>query len=523
MKQALSHLLNDLLSAILFLAVYLTTANLTAAAAIAIAAGLAQIAVQRFTGRRIWPMQWISLAVVIVLSAISIATQSPRFVMLKPSLGHFAIAAAMMKRGWMSRYLPEAALRYLPDNAPVLAGYAWAGLMAALGLANILIALYAPFAIWVWFISVGAVGAKIIAFLLQYAVFRTIVRRARRRAEGATIGEVARPSTALLGVLAGLILLASSGGAGAVGFQQAAAPDPEGQALELDIWYPSEAPATPHPLGPFEQTVAVDGAIAGSQLPLIVISHGTGGAAETHYDTALALAEAGFITVAVTHSGDNWRDHAVSFTGRNFIERARHIKLTIDYMLTAWSGRDRVAAERIGTFGHSAGGFTVLVAIGGNPELARLGAYCREHSDDWGCQRARALARGPSGDPPAPAWAHDERIKAAVVAAPAAGHAFTAVGLALVAAPMQLWEAEDDRVAPNRWTAENVRANLPSPPALHLVQSADHFAFIAPCSTALAEQAPEICHDPPGFDRTAFHRDFNVAVVGFFQRQLDDR
>ena len=97
MKQALSHLLNDLLSAILFLAVYLTTANITAAAAVAITVGLAQITVQRLTGRRIWPMQWIGLAVVVVLSAASIATQSPRFVMLKPSLGHFAIAAAIAK------------------------------------------------------------------------------------------------------------------------------------------------------------------------------------------------------------------------------------------------------------------------------------------------------------------------------------------------------------------------------------------------------------------------------------------
>jgi intracellular septation protein len=305
MKQALSHLLNDLLSAILFLAVYLATANITAAAAIGITVGLAQLAVQRLTGRRIWPMQWISLAVVIVLSAVSIATQSPRFVMLKPSLGHCAIAAAMLKRGWMSRYLPEAARRYLPENAPVLAGYAWGVLMAALGLANILIALYAPFAIWVWFISVGAVGAKVIAFLLQYAVFRTIIRRARRRAEGTAIGAVARPSTALLGVLAGLILLTSSGDAGAVGFQQAAAPDPESQPLELDIWYPSGTPAVLRPLGLFQQTVAADGAITGSQLPLVVISHGTGGGAETHYDTALALAEAGFIAAAVTHAGDN--------------------------------------------------------------------------------------------------------------------------------------------------------------------------------------------------------------------------
>jgi intracellular septation protein len=199
MKEALSHLLNDLLSAILFLAFYLTTANIAAAAAVAITVGLAQIAVQRFTGRRIWPMQWISLLVVIVLSAISIATQSPRFVMLKPSLGHFAIAAAMLKRGWMSRYLPEIALRYLPENVPVVAGYAWAGLMAVLGLANIVIALWAPFAIWVWFISVGAIGAKVAAFVLQYIMFRTMIRRTLRRAEGAALAGVSRPSPAPLG------------------------------------------------------------------------------------------------------------------------------------------------------------------------------------------------------------------------------------------------------------------------------------------------------------------------------------
>jgi intracellular septation protein A len=227
MKEALSHLLSDLLSAILFLAVYLTMANITVAAAVAITVGLTQIAVQRLAGRRIWPMQWISLAVVIVLAAASIATQSPRFVMLKPSLGHFAIAAAMLKRGWMSRYLPEVAQRYLPENVPIIAGYAWSGLMAAIGLANILIALYAPFAIWVWFISVGAIGAKVAAFVLQYAVFRTIIRRTRRRAAGAAIGAVAGPSSALLGVVAGLILLTSSGDAGVVCFQQAADPDAE--------------------------------------------------------------------------------------------------------------------------------------------------------------------------------------------------------------------------------------------------------------------------------------------------------
>jgi predicted dienelactone hydrolase len=99
---------------------------------------------------------------------------------------------------------------------------------------------------------------------------------------------------------------------------------------------------------------------------------------------------------------------------------------------------------------------------------------------------------------------HDARIKATVVVAPAAGYAFTAAGLATVAATVQLWEADDDRIVPNRWSAENIEASLPSPPQLRLVPSADHFAFIAPCSAALAERVPEICQDPPGFDRPPF-------------------
>jgi len=39
------------------------------------------------------------------------------------------------------------------------------------------IALQFDFATWAWFISVGAVGAKLVAFALQYGVFRTIIRQ----------------------------------------------------------------------------------------------------------------------------------------------------------------------------------------------------------------------------------------------------------------------------------------------------------------------------------------------------------
>ena len=83
--------------------------------------------------------------------------------------------------------------------------------------------------------------------------------------------------------------------AGAAGFQYAAAPDPDGQPLELAIWYPSDGKVSPQPIGLSTQDVAFYGAVQGKALPLIVISHGTGGSPAGHADTALALAEAGFI------------------------------------------------------------------------------------------------------------------------------------------------------------------------------------------------------------------------------------
>ena len=64
MRQALWQLLNDFLSAILFLVVYLVSGNLVIAAALAIAVGVAQLARLKLTGRPIEPMQWMSLGLV---------------------------------------------------------------------------------------------------------------------------------------------------------------------------------------------------------------------------------------------------------------------------------------------------------------------------------------------------------------------------------------------------------------------------------------------------------------------------
>ena len=60
---------------------------------------------------------------------------------------------------------------------------------------------------------------------------------------------------------------------------------------------------------------------------------------------------------------------------------------------------------------------------------------------------------------------------------------------------------------------------LPGKPEIH-VMPAGHFAFLPPCSPQFVANLPRFCTDPPGFDRTAFHREFNASIVSFFREHL---
>jgi hypothetical protein len=65
-----------------------------------------------------------------------------------------------------------------------------------------------------------------------------------------------------------------------------------------------------------------------------------------------------------------------------------------------------------------------------------------------------------------------------------------------------------------------VRRLLPTPPEYHAIPGAAHFALLARSPAWLF---PTICKDANGFDREAFHRDFNRSVVAFYRDRLAAR
>jgi predicted dienelactone hydrolase len=307
----------------------------------------------------------------------------------------------------------------------------------------------------------------------------------------------------------------------AAGFHVIAIPaDREGPALQGIVWTPCSMPNSDIKFGPYVIPGVRDCPITTAQLPLIVISHGYGGSFLGHHDLAEALADAGFVVAAINHSGDNYRLRDGSSDSISALAtRTTDIQRLVNFMLQQWVSRGRLAAGQVGFFGFSRGGYTGLVLAGARPDFKRLpmlpSSPCVTAPESAACARLRQGFRELLALP----LARDTRIKAAVIADPFSV-VFDADRLKDVTIPIQLWASEygGDGVTPD--SVATLRRSLPNPPDWHAVENAAHFAFLAPCSPAQLDASPEICRDGKGFDRVAFHADFDAKVLAFFLQHL---
>jgi predicted dienelactone hydrolase len=288
--------------------------------------------------------------------------------------------------------------------------------------------------------------------------------------------------------------------------------DAEGPALKGAIWYPCDQPSGEVDFGKFTLPGVKDCPLLGKKLPLIVISHGRTGNFVGHYDTDEVLADAGFIVAAINHPGDTVLDLSRTDDLSIYVERPNDIKRLIDFMVGASALAANIDRERIGLFGFSRGGYTGLAVIGANPDWANATPLCQQ-STTHVCEQIRMK------EFPVQSVTHDPRIKAAVIADPLTVF-FTPDSFGAVGIPVQLWASEygGDGVLPH--TVDIVDRSLLSKHEYHVVPNAGHFSFLAPCPPALAKEVPQICVDATGFDRVAFHRQFDADVLSFFRTHL---
>ncbi|QQO12798.1 hydrolase [Bradyrhizobium diazoefficiens] len=281
------------------------------------------------------------------------------------------------------------------------------------------------------------------------------------------------------------------------------------------IWYPCAIEPTHVALGSLGVPTVdwlegtKDCPVTGSKLPLVVISHGNSGYFALHLDIIEALVSAGFVVAAINHPGNNTND----MSGRGMsVWASRPVQMVrlLDFMLNEWKDRAVIDRASVGLFGFSLGGFTGLVLVGGQPDFRRLA--CKPEEKSMVCEQLRAGDLPP--DPP-----HDARIKAAVIVDPAVSFAFTRENLAGIKIPLMVWRSELGGGGVNAAGVASVTSSLPGKLDVHVVR-AGHYAFLPPCTPELAALRPQVCTDPEGFDRAAFHREFDAAVAKFFRDQL---
>src|SRR4029450_5299060 len=198
--------------------------------------------------------------------------------------------------------------------------------------------------------------------------------------------------------------------------------------------------------------------VAGDRLPLIVMSHGSGGWFGAHRDTDAALADAGFVVSARAHPGDNAADPSRIDTLSILSDRPTDIRRLTDFMLDRWPEAATLDHRRIGFFGFSRGAYTGLAIAGGRLGIPGIAPLCSEGFIDGMCaeiDKGHIPARRPAADP---------RFAAAVLADPEFGRTFTLEGLQDVKIPIQLWASErgGDGVLPE--DNEAIDENLPGKP-----------------------------------------------------------
>ena len=309
----------------------------------------------------------------------------------------------------------------------------------------------------------------------------------------------------------------------AAGFQFFETPPTEAvAAIEAAVWYPTDAPVPEAPNTPFGQALAHGAPVAGEGLPVVVISHGDGGWFGGHAGLARDLARAGMIVVAPNHPGNSDGDETAP-PEHWITARPQHLARVVDHITATWEQAPHVDAERIGAFGFSAGGHSVLAAAGARVSLSRIAEHCADAPEEFVCRTgmADAVVAG-AGEFPAPI----PGLRAVVAVAPGFGFSFDPGQVAALDAAVQLWGAAEDTRVPHAGNIAPLAAALSAPSEAHRVANAGHFAFRAPCDPALQEANPRIwalaCTDPAGFDRAAFQLRFNAAVVAFLAAQLTD-
>lgn len=163
-------LLFDLFPILLFFAAF-KLGDLYVATGVAILATAGQIAWLKWRGRIVEPMQWTSLAIIVVFGGMTLLFHDETFIKWKPTVLYALFAAALLLAPRFTGVNPLRAMMgaqlTLPEPVWRQLTFAWVAFFVAMGVANLLVAYRFPLDVWVNFKVFGTMALTIVFVIAQ--------------------------------------------------------------------------------------------------------------------------------------------------------------------------------------------------------------------------------------------------------------------------------------------------------------------------------------------------------------------
>lgn len=157
--------------------------------------------------------------------------------------------------------------------------------------------------------------------------------------------------------------------------------DGSARPIAWSAWYPAtDAGAGKQLAEPFFEPggILLDAALAPiEKLPVVLLSHGTGGTAETLGWLARALARQGYVVLGANHHGNTGREPYLPEGFLCWWERAPDLSVLLTSLSQEGFFAGRLDLEQVFAVGFSLGGHAVMALAGGRSSMAEFEAWAR--------------------------------------------------------------------------------------------------------------------------------------------------
>jgi predicted dienelactone hydrolase len=295
--------------------------------------------------------------------------------------------------------------------------------------------------------------------------------------------------------------------------------------LVTRLWYPADAKVESKPTALdwiFVAHAVPEAPMAArpDKLPLVLLSHGTGGSTSSLVWIAERLAAHGYLVAAVEHFGNAYGNDTPDGAIAQW-RRPLDLSRALDALLADARFGPRIDTARVGAAGMSSGGYTVIALAGGIYHPERMGGQCEKNPPRRGCRPdARTIFEKLPDRDAASASYRDPRFRAVFAIAPALGPGFAAEDLASIKIPVGIVASAEDEWVPLNENAAHYAELIPGA-KLTVLPKGGHFTFLSLCNERGLAGAKDICIDINAtVDRAAVHEQVGKLVVDFFDARL---